>query len=196
METRTLPATTIIEDDGGRCEVFGMEPNEEALFSLFRDIFETYWEQIQFGPLIQGAAWEISAPNAPHKVKLLDGYLTVDFGAWHFHICIGENRGTKAHPTPEALRAYRRTTRAEFYRRVSKEGEPSSWGFRCFNGKGEQQITVFLPNPTFDLTPKFKVNKPPKWEKLAMWDDLRKKYLGLDPDDRDRQGGFRPCSAD
>jgi hypothetical protein len=191
-----MPANIILEKDGGRSEIFAMEPSEEPLFGLFKDIFENYWEQIRFGPLIQGAAWEVAAPNAPRKVSLLDGYLTVDFGSWHFHICIGENKGSKAHPTPEDLRVHRRTARAEFYRRISKEDMPTGWGFRCFNGKGEQQITVFFPNPTFDLDPKFKVNKPPKWEKLSMWDDLRKKHLGLDPDERDRRGGFRPCSAD
>ena len=195
METKTLPANILTEADGGRCEVFPMEPAEDALFELFRDIFENYWDRIQFGPLIQGAAWEVAAPNAPRKVSLLDGYLTVDFGAWHFHICIGENKGTKAHPTPEHLRVHRRTARAEFYRRLSTEGIPSSWGFRCFNGMGEQQITIFLPNPAFDLAPEFKTNKPPKWEKLEMWDALRKKHLGLEPDALDRQSGFKPCGA-
>lgn len=195
MKTKTRPANIIIEPDGGRCQVFEMEPAEETLFQLFRDIFETYWDRIQFGPLIQGAAWEVAAPNAPRKVSLLDGYLTVDFGAWHFHICIGENKGSKAHPTPEPLRSHRRTSRAEFYRRLSPDGIPSSWGFRCFNGKGEQQITVFFPNPTFELVPKFKMNKPPKFEKLDMWDALRKKFLGLDPDTLDRQSEFKPCGA-
>ena len=28
----------------------------------------------------------------------------------------------------------------------------------------------------------------PRWERLALWDDLRRRYLGLDPDPRDRSG--------
>jgi hypothetical protein len=195
METKTIPAKVIIEADGGRCETFAMDPVEENLFELFRDIFGLYWDRIQFGPLIQGAAWEVAAPHAPTKVSLLDGYLTVNFGAWHFHVCIGENKGTKAHPTPEKLKAHRRTSRAEFYRRVDEDGVPNSWGFRCFNGMGEQQITVFFPNPNYELEPKFKKNSPPKWEKLEMWDTLRKKYLGLESDERDRKSEFKPCSA-
>jgi hypothetical protein len=195
METKTAPSKTIIEADGGRCEIFEMEPVEENLFLLFKDIFGTYWDRVQFGPLIQGAAWEIAAPNAPTKISLLDGYLTVNFGSWHFHVCIGENKGTKAHPTPEKLKTHRKTARAEFYRRVDEAGIPNSWGFRCFNGMEEQQITVFLPNPNYELEPRFKKNTPPRWEKLDIWDTLRKKYLGLDPDEMDRKSEFKPCSA-
>lgn len=191
METTEITSKIITEIDGARFEVFDFEPSEEKLFELFKDIFQNYWDKIQFGPLIQGAAWEVGAPNAPTRISLLDGYLTVDFGAWHFHICIGENKGSKKYPTPEELIEHRKTSRAEFYRRLSKEGIPSSWGFRCFNGKKEQQISVFFPNPNYDLFPKFKKNNPPKLEKLEIWDTLRKKYLGLDPDELDRKTEFK-----
>ena len=34
---------------------------------------------------------------------MLDGYLTVDLGTWHFHLCIGEHRATTAAPLPDGL---------------------------------------------------------------------------------------------
>ncbi len=195
METKEINSNIITEIDGSRFEVFKMETSEEKLFELFKDIYENYWDKIQFGTQVQGAVWEVAAPNAPTRISLLDGYLTVDFGAWHFHICIGENNGTKKFPTPEELKLHRKTSSAEFYRRLSNEGIPSSWGFRCFNGKNEQQATIFFPNPNYDLFPKFKKNNPPKWEKLEMWDTLRKKYLGLEPDDLDRETEFNACGT-
>ena len=73
---------------------------------------------------------------------MLDGYATVDFRDWHFHICIGKHEGA----TPE-LAKVRQTSRAELYRQLNREGEPTSWGLRLFNGAGEQQITVLLPHP-------------------------------------------------
>lgn len=190
MSTKTTTSEIIIDKSGASIEVFPVEASEDTLFQLFRDIFENYWGQIRFGPIIEGAAWEVAAPNAPTKISLLDGYLTVDFGPWHFHICIGENRGTKKHPTPEYLKKQRKCSRAEFYRRLNDNGEPVSWGFRTYNGKGEQQITVFFPNPHYDILPRFMRHSQPKWEKLEMWNTLRKKYLGLEPDEKDRKGTF------
>ncbi|MCK9932713.1 hypothetical protein MXD62_37195 [Frankia sp. Mgl5] len=58
---------------------------------------------------------------------MYDGYVTVDFGAWHFHLCIGEHTASG-----------------------------------------------------------------PDFGRLAAWDALRERYLGLGPDPRDRSGtGFR-----
>ena len=91
-------------------------------------MFENYWQVIQFGPLIQGAAWEIRAANAPEKVTLYDGYITVDFGTWHFHLCIGATTGSRSHPTAPELAAHRRTARAELYRQLQTDGTPNSWG--------------------------------------------------------------------
>ncbi|SQD94119.1 hypothetical protein FMEAI12_2280012 [Parafrankia sp. Ea1.12] len=31
-----------------------------------------------------GTAWEVAAPYAPRRIGVYDGYVTVDFGAWHF----------------------------------------------------------------------------------------------------------------
>ena len=77
-------------------------------------------------------------------------------------------------------------------RRLSRSGTPVSWGIRLFNGKGEQQITILLPNPF--LHPETdKILKVPDWSRLALWDHLRARWFDLpDPDPFDRSGrGFR-----
>jgi len=175
--------TFIQEKGGARLEVFSIIPDELLLFDLIQDVFTHYWQEIHFGVLIQGAAWEIKAPNAPKKISLLDGYITVDFDVWHFHICIGTHKGSKKKPIDSELAAHRRTARVELYRRVGGGCVPQSWGLRLMNGRDEQQMTIFLPNPF--LTKEMKVTRHPDWSKLALWDHLRKKFLGLDPDDRD-----------
>ena len=182
---------TVFELGNGSLEIFDLETSESALFEMLEDIFNNYWQEIDFGILIQGAAWEIKASQKPERVSLYDGYLTVDFGTWHFHICIGENKGSKNHPTDPDLKIHRRTSRAELYRQLNEQGTPNSWGLRLYNGKDEQQLTVFLPNPF--LTPEMALAKEPDWSRLALWDRLRERWLGLtEPDPFDRTGrGFQ-----
>ena len=186
---KNQPATsrTVFELGNGTLEIFDLSPSEALLFELLKDLFKNHWQEIDFGILIQGAAWEIKADRAPESIGLHDGYLTVDFGHWHFHICIGENKGSPSHPTDPELKAHRRTSRAELYRQLSQSGTPNSWGLRLYNGKDEQQLTVFLPNPF--LTPEMQIAKEPDWSRLALWDQLRAQWLGLSqPDHFDRSG--------
>jgi len=180
------------EADGATVEVFALPTDERSLETLLRELFEEHWQHITFGPLVQGAAWEIRAPGAPRRVGMLDGYLTVNFGPWHFHLCIGAHKGTPSNPAPPALARHRRTARAELYRRLDRSGAPVSWGLRLFNGAGEQQITVLLPNPFLSADGN-KVRKVPDWTRLELWDALRARWLGLsEPDPIDRSGrGFR-----
>ena len=178
-----------VEPDGSTAEVFALPTDEASLEAILRDLFENHWQEITFGPLIQGAAWEIRAPHAPTLVGMLDGYLTVAFGISHFHLCIGPHHGTELSPTPEAVARHRRTAHAELYRRLDRNGAPISWGLRLFNGKGEQQATVLLPNPF--LSREDKVLEEPNWSRLALWDALRARWTGLvgpDPVDRSSQG--------
>jgi hypothetical protein len=185
-----LAPRTEDEPGTGRIDLFPLVPDEPLLFDFVKHTFETYWPTILFGTLIQGAAWEVKAPGPPRRIALLDGYVTVDFGPWHFHLCIGETKGVGSTPTPPALARHRRCARAELYRvRNRKTGAPNSWGFRMFNGAGEQQMTVFLPSPF--IGDDGKPLKPPHWARLGAWDDLRQRFLGLEPDPFDRSGtGF------
>lgn len=193
FETKLKPLSKrIVDPDGATVEVFPLPTDEETLFELMRELFQNHWHEITFGPIIQGAAWEMRAERAPDKIRMFDGYLTVAFGVPHFHICIGEHKGAHNNPVSPALARHRRTARAELYRRLKRDGTPLSWGLRLFNGKDEQQITVLLPNP-FLHPATDKVLKTPDWSRLELWDRLRARWLGLDqPDPFDRSGrGFR-----
>jgi hypothetical protein len=185
-------STRVTDDDGHVVEVFPLPTDEGTLERLLRELFESHWDKIVFGPIIQGAAWEFQAPHAPTHVGLLDGYLTVAFGAPHFHLCIGPTRGSRHNPTPEALAQHRRCARAEFFRRLDRAGTPTSWGLRLWNGHGEQQATIVFPNP-FLSADGTKVLREPDWSRLTLWDELRSRYIGVQgPDPVDRSGtGFR-----
>jgi hypothetical protein len=191
MTVATTP-DRIVDPDGANVEVFPLPIDEKSLVDLLRDLFANHWQEITFGPMVQGAAWEMRAAQAPDKIAMFDGYLTVTFGVPHFHICVGEHKGPHNNRVSPALAHHRRTARAELYRRLSRDGTPVSWGLRLFNGKDEQQITVLLPNPF--LHPETdKVLKVPDWSRLALWDSLRARWFDLtEPDPFDRSGrGFR-----
>src|SRR4051794_21593073 len=82
--------TEITKDPDGRdSELFDLPHDEASLLRLFRLLFEEHATEIVFGPCIQGAVFEIHV-DEPANISMLDGYLTVDMGAWHFHLCIGE----------------------------------------------------------------------------------------------------------
>lgn len=174
---------------GGSEEIYSLPTGEAFLHELIGYVFSEYWHSLVFGPIIEGAAFEISCPGAPASITLTDGYLTVHFGRTHFHLCIGENLGSESHPTPPALRVRRRTARAELVRGLDSDGGPITWSLRLFNGAGEQQLTVFFPNPF--LTDNDRIAAAPDWSRLAAWEDVTGRYLELEPDPRDRSGhGF------
>ena len=186
--TAAVQPKRIVDPDGAEVDVFALPTDESNLLALLRDIFERHWLDVTFGPIVQGAAWEMRATAPPAHIGLLDGYLTVVFGHSHFHLCIGETKGSRRNPTPEVLAHHRRTARAELYRQIGAGGAPVSWGLRLFNGAGEQQITILLPNP-FLSADGDKILEEPDWSRLALWDGLRSRWLGLaDPDPIDRSG--------
>ena len=191
MSSLTAAPQRLTEPDGATVEAFALRADAASLEALLRDLFQEHWHEITFGPLIQGAAWEFRAPHAPTRIGMLDGYLTVVFGISHFHLCIGPHKGPRNDPAPEALARHRRTARAELYRRLNRAGAPVSWGLRLFNGEGEQQMTVLLPNPFLSPDGE-RIVATPDWSRLALWDRLRGRWLGLDaPDPFDRSAtGF------
>jgi hypothetical protein len=187
-QLQKVPSQRIIDPDGATVDIFSLPTDEANLEQLLRDLFEKHWQAITVGPLIQGAAWEMRAPYAPTYVGMLDGYLTVAFGASHLHLCIEPTRGPRHDPTPPALARQRQTARAELYRRLDRSGAPASWGLRLFNGAGEQQLTILLPNP-FLTAEGDKLAPAPDWSRLALWDQLRARWTGSPgPDPVDRSG--------
>jgi len=185
------PAQRTLDADGTPLDVFPLPVDEKSLEALFRDLFENHWREITFGPLIQGAAFELKADAPPTRISVFDGYLTIAFGVPHFHICIGAHKGPPRAPTPPELARRRRTASAHLYRRLGSTCVPMSWGLRLYNGAGEQQITVLLPNPFLQPETDRRV-KQPDWLRLALWDKLRARWLDLrEPDPVDRSASWR-----
>ena len=174
MAIATYQTEVVDEIDGTRTEYEYVDRNEQLLLALMRELFETHWPKLVFGPCIQGAVYEIRLTKPPKKLSMVDGYLTIDVGVWHFHLCLGEHKGTKANPTPKALADIRRVSKAAFFRTMGASCTGGTWGFRMWNGAAEQMITVFFPNPYLD--DRFKPQKP-DWNRLALWNALRVKYL-------------------
>jgi hypothetical protein len=172
------------EPDGRVTELFDLPPDEATQLRLFKLLFENHAREIVFGPCIQGAVFEIHTEQAA-ELTMLDGYLTVDLGTWHFHLCIGEHRGTSGNPCPPELARHRRLKRAALFRTIGRSCVPASWGLRLWNGHDEQMITVFFPNP--HLTDEGKRQRRPDWSRLALWDAVRREFLGLPEDPRDRE---------
>jgi len=173
--------------DGKReMQVWPLPLDEKYLEEFLTYIFQNYWDQVIFGPLIEGAAYELSCPSKPSKISLFDGYLTVSFGGPHFHLCIGENKGSPAQPTPEDLKARRRPSKAQIFRRIDKHGSPISWGFEMRNGADQPMISIFFASPF--LSAGDKIAKEPNWERLAMWRDISKRYLDREPEQFDQSG--------
>lgn len=180
-----VPTQSVVEPDGRIVEYFDLPHDEEPLLRLFKLLFEEHATEIVFGPCIDGAVFEIHAPG-PAKVTMLDGYLTADFGPWHFHLCIGTHRGTTANPCPPELARHRQVKRAALIRSRGRSCLPASWALRLWNGRDEQMITVFFPNPYLDASGHHRL-RTPDWSRLALWDLVRREFLGLDPDPADRQ---------
>ncbi len=170
------------EDRVDDLEVFPVPVDEPTLHELLALTFTEHWRSIRFGTLIQGAVHEIAATHAP-RLTMLDGYLTIDLGDSHLHLCIGEHRGAPDRPVETDLARRRRCAHAEL-QRLWIDGAPRSWMFRMFNGDGDQMITVLLPNPFLD--DEDRILDEPDWSRLSLWDELRARFLDLPPDPVDR----------
>ena len=159
-------ATVVHELDGTTTEYDEIAAAGDRIERLMTELFTLHWRAVTVGPLIEGAAFEIRFTTAP-KVTMLDGYLTVDTGPWHFHLCVNDHRGSAS----DALARIRRVARAAFFKTVGGGCAPASWGLRLWNGRGEQMISVLFPNPHFDDDGKRWLE--PQWEKTKLWEDLR-----------------------
>ena len=149
-----------------------------TLLSLCYDLFVENWQRIAFGPCIQGAVFELQMSARPTQFSYLDGYLTVflEPSPAHMHLCIGPHQGLKSE-TPSELSRVRQCSRAAFARTLGDNGEPHSWSVQLWNGAGEQMITFFLPSPFLDMQREKRLREP-VWSHLALWNELRARYLG------------------
>jgi len=163
-----MAQTTEQNLDGTTTEYDEIDASGDGVRRLLVEIFTDHWAEVFAGPIIEGAAYEIRFPEAP-RLSMLDGYLTVDVGAWHFHLRVGDHRGA-----PGDLARARRVARAAFFRTEGGSCVPGSWGVRLWNGRGEQMITVFFPNPHLDE--QMRRTREPRWEQTRLWEHLRDRY--------------------
>lgn len=167
----TEARTTVIEQepDGSTTEYDDIPVTGDLVERLLTEIFTQHWARITVGPVIPGAAWEIRFASKP-DLRMMDGYLTVDTGSWHFHLCVTD---TRAGGRAELARA-RRVARAAFFRTVGGSCVAESYGLRLWNGQGDQMTTVFFPNPFYDdhSTPL----REPDFGRVELWEALRRRY--------------------
>ena len=169
---RAMTTRVVEQGPGGSVTDYHEVPvHGDVVERLLTEIFSAHWAEISAGPVIEGAAYEIRFTAAP-TLSMLDGYLTVDVGAWHFHLCVAEHRGAA---TP-AQAAIRRVARAAFFQTEGGSCVPQAWGLRLWNGVGEQMITVYFPNPWLDDAQQRA--RVPRWDKTALWAELRARYAG------------------
>jgi hypothetical protein len=162
----------------GSVTAFTTIPLEPGTVRRLTDkLFVENWSRIVVGPCMQGAVFEIRFVEAP-QVRYSDGYLTVDLGPWHFHLCVEQHKGSRS----EELRRIRPVAKAAFWeQRPLKPTNQCgcggrSWGLRFWNGYGEQMTTVFLPNAR--LTDDMQMLKHADWSRLALYYQLRSEFLG------------------
>ena len=165
----TDPSTIVRDADGSVTEYSEVSVAGDTVQRLLTEVFAEHWAAISVGPVIEGAAYEIRFGVSP-RLSMLDGYLTVDTGPWHFHLCVNDHRGA---PTPELARL-RRVARAAFFRTDGGSCVPGAWGLRLWNGRGEQMITIYFANPWLDDN--LERLREPRWERTAAWDALRARY--------------------
>jgi hypothetical protein len=180
MTTETLPRFDEVErhpDDAVTVYTY-FPPAEPTMRDLAQELFGTHWRSVVVGPCIEGAVFEI-AFQSPPEIRYSDGYLTVDLGPWHFHLCLGPHKGNSS----EELRRKRPVAKVAFFERRGKGcAGGRSWGLKLWNGYGEQMTTVFLPNPR--ITDDHQVLKVPDWSRLETYYRLRQRFLGEPmPDD-------------
>ncbi|MEQ1669407.1 MAG: hypothetical protein ABL893_00975 [Hyphomicrobium sp.] len=160
--------------------------DQDFLVMFLTDVFENHWDGLRYGPLIQGAAYEIMCVAPPSRVTVQDGYLTIFFSkGGHFHLCVGDNFGPSFARTSDEMRSHRKPARAIMYRGTLKDGSPVTWGFEMWNGKNEPMISIFFPNPF--VTDEDGLEPEPVWPRLGTWRIISKKYLGLEPQALDMQ---------
>jgi hypothetical protein len=165
------PTAVEHETDGTTTEYYDIAVSGDLPERLLTEIFTQHWARVTLGPIVPGAAWEIRLTGKP-ELSMMDGYLTVDTGSWHFHLCVGD---TRAGGRPDVARE-RRVARAAFFRTVGGTCVAESYGLRLWNGRNDQMVTIFFPNPYYDDD-----NRPlrePDFTRTALWDGLKNRYGG------------------
>lgn len=170
-----------------------MPVDPDTLHDFLADIFQCYWDQLVFGPAVNGAAYEWTCPCAPDLIERDGEFLTIGFNGPHFHLCIGSSA-----PDPDPAREARmqglRPAYASLYRTLDDRGAPTSWGFEMRNAAGVSMLTIYFANPF--VLPGDQLAGQPDWSRLLMWRDIAYRYLGREPEAFDQTSkGFVQYAA-
>src|SRR5258708_12092923 len=84
---------------GGVTEYDEISVRGDTVERLLSELFSRHWAEVFAGPVIEGAAYEIRFTAKP-AVSMLDAYLTVDVGPWHFHPCVAPHPAPPTPPPP------------------------------------------------------------------------------------------------
>lgn len=151
------------------------QANEVNLEELLTELYTNHWHEIMTTYLAGGAVIELF-PKKPEKIGMMDGYLTIDTGNWHLHLCIGKHRGNRAKKEDkETLQQQRQATRGAFIHTTNGTCTPESWSLRLWNGKDVQMVNIIFPNPY--LTEDLHRQKEADWSKLELWNNTKEKLL-------------------
>lgn len=121
--------------------------DQDWLERFLTDIFETHWQGLCFGPIIEGAAYELHPPGKPEKITVRDGYLTVLYGRLgHFHLCIGRNEGA-VQQGGEALVARRRPGKGRVLPQSRSRRPPAQLGLPDGKRRGRTGLASVLSEP-------------------------------------------------
>src|SRR5437867_11589009 len=99
MVVRELDGTVTTYDE--------LDVEGDRVERLLTELFTEHWPAVTVGPLVEGAAYEIRFTVAA-EVSMLDGYMTIETGTWHFHLCVGDLRGRPSSGVARLRRVARR----------------------------------------------------------------------------------------
>jgi hypothetical protein len=182
------PTVRAFSNGKAAIQEWSLPTDTEYLRELISYIFENHWRHITWGALNEGASYELTCPRAPTEISFENGYLTVSFGGPHFHLCLGpvSSRNPDAPPVPDEYNRRLMPSKATIFRNLDEAGAPVVWGFDMKNGAGAPMITIFFASPF--VTNADTLEKAPIWERLDMWRDISRRYLGREPEAFDESG--------
>lgn len=188
--TTTTTHEIVKNPDGSMTHYSYFDASEETVTRLMREIFEENWQRITVGPWLLGAIFELPFEKAP-EIRIKNGYLTIDAGPWHCHLCIG---AYKCSGNEESL-SLRRVAKIAFYNwRGNGSIKERSSGIRLWNGYGEQMTTIFFPHVLLAENA-HAIAKKANWENLRLWYQFRERYLGEPVPEDLEQAGMAPLVA-
>ena len=169
--------------EGDEVECFPVQLDEAVLKQLISDIYQQYWDRIHFGTLIQGAVWEIAVDQPPVRIGMLDG-ISRSIRPLARSPCIG---GTKE---PRRGRSIRRSRQAAPYVtcRILSAAQ-GRWGTEFMGLPDVQRFRRSADDrvlPESVSRPRAEDSASSRLVGLDMWDDLRRRYAGYEPDPSDR----------